>query len=191
MAIDVVMMSMMTTNVVLIGVIAIMFLIDKDGLINMLKLRIKKGSALILLIGKDKKLYMTTAQISGKKEDTEQLVINKLPYMLDKQKIMYYRTFPMLLYDEGVTEPIKIESGTTASGKMTPEMLNQLLATARRSGQSPTTENREKLMFFLTIGACAGACICCAMLFQHMTDFGTLKQTATAILKSVRILLPA
>ena len=169
----------------------LLFIIDKDGIINNLKLKMQKGTALIMVVGKDKKLYMSTSKIAGKKTETSQVNINGLPYSINKDRIIYYNTHPVLLYDEGVSEPLQVSSGEMSYGKMTPELLSQMIVMARQSGRLPDQQNMEKLTMMLMIASVCASAFACVMLFQLFTEIGTLSTMGKSILGIVQALAGA
>jgi len=163
-------LTLITISMVLGILTFIGFFFAWDWIVIRMKLRFQKGSALILFFGKDNKLYFTTAKISGKKAETGQLEINGLPYTINRKKIIYHKSCPVLIFDEGVSEPLSANSGELNYGKMTPELLSQMLAMARQSGRLPSgSEKREQLMFYMAIGTIIGVGICCYLVFT-MSD---------------------
>jgi len=182
-------MTLISINLVTGVLLGLALFLDRDGIFRMLKLRLKKGSGMVLIFGKDGKLYFETAKFSGKKSDTESIEVNGLPYNLNKKKIRYYRTYPILVYDEGVSEPLDISSGDLNYGKVTPELLSQMIILARRSGQMPKEQNqREQLIFYATIGSAIASATAVFLIFNMSNDFQTLKNIAQATLEAVKVM---
>jgi len=182
-------MSLVSMNIVTFTFLLLAVWLDKEGIINQLKLKLQKGSGLIIIIGKDKKLYMTVSKIAGKKSDTEQIEVNGLPYTLNKNKIIFHKTSPCLMYDEGVSEPLSVVSGELNYGKLTPELLSQMLAMARQSGRLPQAQDkREQLMFFLTIGSMLASATAVFLIFNMDTSLQNISQVGKATLEAVKTL---
>lgn len=189
--VDMLVISLITSNVIIAIFMVLLFAIDKDGIINMLRLKLNKGSSLIMVLGKDKKLYMTTSKIAGKKTETTQVTVNGLPYTINKDRIIYYNTHPVLIYDEGISEPLKVDSGEMTYGKLTPELLSQMIVMARQSGRLPKTENMEKMQLILLIASAGASAFACAMIFQMFTEVGNLTTLGQNILGIVKTLAGA
>ena len=174
--------SLVSVNLVTAVILILAFAVDKDGIINMMKLKFRKGYGLIIIIGKDKKLYMTTSKISGKAKETEQISVNELPYNLNRKKIVFYKTYPVLIFDEGISEPLAITSGELSYGKATPELISQMIILARRSGQIPGSfDKNQKLMFYLTVASAIASGIAVWLLMQQGDQITAIKSIASAI----------
>jgi hypothetical protein len=179
-------MVLITTNLVTGILLGLALFVDRVGIFNMLKLKIKKGYGLIILIGKDKKLYETTAQFSGKTSETDQITINGLPYNLNRKKIIFKKTHPVLIYDEGISEPLSITSGELSYGKMTPELLSQMLVLARQSGKMPQGANKnQQIMFYLSIGTMIASGLALWFLFNQGNQLTSITDLGNAILTAV------
>jgi hypothetical protein len=179
--------ALISTNLVTGILLVLAFVFDKDGIFNMIKLRFQKGSGLIIVMGKDRKLYMTTAKMSGKKSETEQIDINGLPYNLNRKKIIFYKTHPVLIYDEGVSEPLSVSSGELSYGKVTPELLSQMIILARQSGKMPHGQDKhQQLMFYLAIGTMIASGLSVWFLFNQGDQITAIKNIADAILTAVK-----
>lgn len=179
--------GLISTNLVTGVLLVLAFIVDKDGIMNMIKLKLQKGRGLIFVLGKDKKLYMVTAKMSGKRSETEQIEINGLPYNLNKKKIIFYHTHPVLMYDEGVSEPLSVSSGELSYGKVTPELLSQMIILARQSGRTPGGKNKhEQLMFYLTIASAIASGICVWFLLQQGDQLVKLWDLGNAVLTAVK-----
>ena len=180
-------MTLISINLVTGVLLMLALWIDRDGIFRMLKLKLKKGSGLILIFGKDGKLYFETAKFSGKKRETEQVEVNGLPYNLNKRKMKYYKTYPILVFDEGVSEPLEISSGELNYGKVTPELLSQMIVLARQSGKMPqSNDKREQLLFYATIGSAIASATAVFLIFNMTNDFQTLTNIAQATLEAVK-----
>jgi len=184
---DGLLIGLISANLVTGILLVLAFAVDKDGIFNMLRLKIKKGYGLIYIIGKDKKLYTTIAKISGKKSETDQININGLPYNLNRKKIIFFQTHPVLFYDEGVSEPLSVNSGELSYGKVTPELLSQMIILARQSGIKPGgLDKQQQIMFYLTIGSAIASGICVWFLFNQGETLTTLQNIGNSILTAVQ-----
>jgi hypothetical protein len=179
--------GLISTNLMTGIFLAMALIVDKDGIFNMLKMKLQKGRGLIFVLGRDKKLYIVTAKMSGKRSETEQIDINGLPYNLNKKKIVFYHTHPVLMYDEGVSEPLSVSSGELTYGKVTPELLSQMILLARQSGKMPGKDNKQQqLMFYLTIASAIASGVAVWFLLQQGDQLTKLGDIGNAILTAVK-----
>jgi hypothetical protein len=68
-------------------------------------------------------------------------------------------------------------SGEVTYGKLTPELLSQMIAMARQSGRLPTGTSRENLMFYLAIASAGAGIVACFLIFGMKNDLGALTTT--------------
>ena len=171
----------MLINLVLFVVIIIFIVLDKDGILVALKLRLLRGQAAILILGKDKRIYLDAAKISGKKEGTEIANVNGLDYSLNPQKIRLYKNKPAYMYYEGITEPLDIDTKKELGyGKMTPEVLSNMLITARQSGQLPAKkDDKLEMLKTLAVFVAAGASIAAVVMILGVS--GSLNKLTAGV----------
>lgn len=181
--------TLISTNIISFALLGVACWVNLDGILNMLRLKLQSGRCLIFIIGKDKKLYQTTARISGKRTETEQIDINGLPYTLNRAKIIFYKTFPVLIFDEGVSEPCAVNSGELNYGKLTPELLSQMLAMARQSGRLPNGNKQEQLMFYMAIASVIGIGLTLWFVFNMSDSMTVVRNTTNAIATAVNTLI--
>lgn len=165
------------SNVILGVVLALLIVLDKDGIITALKLRFGKGMVYTIMFGNDKRIYLGAKQFSGKVKDTATTEIDGLPYSMNKQKLWQYNKQPCMIYEEGISEPIGIKAGELQTEGLTPELFKQAIIIARASGKMSGDDKMQKLQFYLTIGACAGACVSAYLVYKLSGSLETLPAT--------------
>jgi hypothetical protein len=184
--VDIVFLSFAILGYAIMGVIiVIMFWLDRDGLLNSIKVRFGKGQVYTLMFGSDRRLYLGAKQFSRKSQDTATTDIDGMPYTMNSKKLWFYNRQPALIFNEGVSEPIDISSGQVQSSGLTSELFKQAIIVARQSGRMPQTENMAKWQFYLTIGACAGSVICAYMVYKLTGNFDTFTKNLTPILQGI------
>lgn len=157
--------SSIISNFIFIIFILLMLVLDKEGISVALKLRFLRGYVGIMILGKDKRLYVDAVKISSKDKDTELIEVRKFPYVFDYDKILLFKNKPFLIYKEGGAQPLVIKGkGDLGYGNLTPELLTNIIAIARASGQIPKEfdkrmEDLERLAIFIGALASAGAVI--------------------------------
>jgi hypothetical protein len=74
------------------------------------------------------------------------------------------------MYYEGITEPIDVDTKKNLGyGKLTPEVLSNMIITARQSGQMPNKpDDKMELIKTLAIFVAAGAGIAAVMLIMGL-----------------------
>ena len=149
--------------VVLMTVIIVILWVGSDALSLNFKIRFRRGFIMTIVHGKDRRISLDAVKVAGKETETQNIEINKNPYMFDPSKIELYKRVPVLEYYEGVPTPLQVEKGKDGKvnlgyGKLTPELLNTLIIIARQSGIMPKKEDiLETLKTVAIFGACAGA----------------------------------
>ena len=180
-------MTLISTNILTGGLLVLSLFLDFQGIANMLRLKIQKGTGMAIIFGKDGKLYFHVTKFSGKKTETEQIDVGGLPYNLNRKKIRYHKSHPVLVFDEGVSEPLDVQSGELSYGKVTPELLSQMIVLARQSGKMPQGEDRNaKIMFFATIGSAILSAVAVYFLFNMGSNFESLEQIGRATLEAIK-----
>jgi len=165
--VNIVFLSVAILGYVVMGIIMfLLFWLDKDGIISAVKVKFGKGYIYTLMFGSDKRLYLGAKQFARKSHDTTTTEIDGMPYVMNKKKLRQYNGQPALIFEEGISDPLEIESGNVKSDGLTPELFKQAIIVARQSGKMPQAENLQKWQFYLTIGACAGSFICAYMVYQ-------------------------
>lgn len=184
--IDIVFLSFAILGYAIMSVIIIiMFWLDRDGLINSIKVRFGKGQIYTLMFGTDRRIYLGCKQFARKSHETATTEIDGMPYTMNKKKLWFYNKQPALVFEEGISEPIDVQGGQVQSSGLTPELFKQAIIVARQSGKMPQTENMVKWQFYLTIGACAGSIICAYMVYKLTGNFESFTKNLTPILQGI------
>jgi hypothetical protein len=141
-----------------------------------------------LLIGKDKRVYLDALKIGGKTSETNQIKINGNPYTFDPSKIYLYGNKPLLAYYEGITMPLMVDTEHKLGyGKLTPELLNQIIITARQSGAIPKkADNMEMFKTIAIFGAFAGSVVACYLLYTMGGTVDKIGPMLNTIYETVR-----
>jgi hypothetical protein len=184
--VDIVFLSFAILGYAIMSVIIIvLFWLDRDGLINAVKVRFGKGQVYTIMFGSDRRIYLGAKQFSRKSQDTATTDIDGMPYTMNSKKLWFYNRQPALTFEEGVSEPIDISGGQVQSSGLTPELFKQAIIVARQSGKMPIAENLQKWQFYLTIGACVGSCICAYMVYKLTGNFESFTKNLTPILQGI------
>lgn len=180
--------GLISTIVLLIGFIIMLVWLDKDGIGLNIKLKILKGYVMTLVIGKDRRVYLDAVKVGGKSKQTCQIEINGNPYTFDPSKIYLYGNKPLLAYYEGVTMPLMIDTEKNLGyGKLTPELLNQIIITARQSGAIPQKQDSMELLKTLAIfGACAGSIGACYLIYTTSGNVDKIIPALNSIYETIK-----
>lgn len=188
--------SLIVSNIMFITFILIIMFLDKEGIGVALKLRFMRGYVGIMILGKDKRLYLDAVKISSKDKDTELIEVRKFPYVFDYDKILLFKNKPFLIYKEGGAQPLEIKGkGDLGYGNLTPELLTNIIAIARASGQIPKEidkrmEDLERIAIFVGALASVGAIICVMFFIKPEIEkiLPVLSEIATSV---ASIVVPA
>jgi len=177
--------SLITTIMILAVFCIIILWLGKEQIINQLKIRFKKGMVHVIILGSDKRVYFDVKQFSGKEKETTTTEINGLPYNMNKKKIRFFRNAPCLLFEEGNSEPLEVDSGSFENTGLTPELFKQAIIVARQSGKLPMDSKKEQLQFYLMLGACIGGCVSAYLTFRMTGTVDGMKPILEAMANSI------
>lgn len=183
--------GLITGMLVLITLIIVLIWLDRDGIALNMKLKFSKGHVMTIVIGKDKRIYLNAVKVGGKSTETNEIRINNNPYTFDPSRIYLYKDKPILIYYEGVTMPLMIDTQNKLGyGKLTPELLNQIIVTARQSGAIPKKETgMEMFKTIATFGAFFGVIVVGYLVYQLGGNVDKLTPALNTMYEGIKTLL--
>lgn len=151
--------SLISLIVVMMGIMIIFLWVDKEGIINGLRTKMLKGYSEMFIINKDNTIEVKTIRTSGKANQKNTFKVGSYEYKIDPKRMFYHNRNPAWIYKDGDVEPIDPANIQQLEG-LDGELIAGLVEKARLTAQAPIgkVDTKEQLMFVLAMVS-AGASV--------------------------------